>query len=106
MFAQHPAKRWKEGGVGVRKRRGHHALQQSQRPIVRNMGIHSTFIINGIKKHCGRLQNLANWTIWGKLSSDPPQTKVTNQMEANLSVLTASERALPVLQGHKLFNDF
>lgn len=34
------------------------------------------------------------------------QEEVTNQTGANLSTLTASERAAPVLQGHQLSRDF
>lgn len=60
----------------------------------------------GVKEALRSTSNLANWTIGGKLSPDPPQTKVTNQMEANSSILTVSERALPVLQGPTLSNDF
>lgn len=38
--------------------------------------------------------------------TNQPQTEVTNQIGPNMSVLTASERALTALQGHELFNDF
>lgn len=38
--------------------------------------------------------------------TDQSQTEATNQIRAKMSILTASERALTALQGHKLFNDF
>lgn len=103
MFAQHPEKRWKEGGVDVRKRRGHQALQQSQ-ALPRWQKCGHTFYLPYKALVSYKIRQTGQFR--GKLSSDPPQTEVTNQIEANLSVLTASERALPVLQGHKLFNDF
>lgn len=42
----------------------------------------------------------------GKKRSTPSQTEATNQIGANRSILTAIKRALPALQGHKLFSDF
>lgn len=34
------------------------------------------------------------------------QSKATNPVQANMNILTASERAVTALQGRKLFNDF
>lgn len=41
-----------------------------------------------------------------KKNPDPSQTEASNQIRAHISILTAIERALAALQGHKLFNDF